>query len=323
MTDRFGRTIDYMRVSVTDRCNLRCKYCMPYGIRLARHCDLLTYEELLRVCRAAVGLGIVKYKLTGGEPLLRRNFAEFAARVKEINGVEQVTLTTNGQLLAPQLDALCSAGLDGVNISLDTLRNEKYKDVTGTDGVSADTVRQTVELCVRRGMRVKVNAVLMADTYGDIVPLAALARQLPVDVRFIELMPIGEGATVKGLSTELALNLLRRQWPDLEPTEEKRGNGPARYYSTRKLTGRIGLISAVSRCFCTSCNRVRLTSTGLLKPCLCYDTAEDLRALLRGGATDGELEAAVRRAIEKKPQAHCFSCAQNVTEHRSMSQIGG
>lgn len=323
MTDRFGRTIDYMRVSVTDRCNLRCKYCMPHGVRLARHCDLLTYEELLRVCRTAVGLGIVKYKLTGGEPLLRRDFAEFAARIKGINGVEQVTLTTNGLLLVPQLDALCSAGLDGVNISLDTLRNEKYKNVTGTDGVRAETVRQAVELCARRGLRVKVNAVLLAETLGDIVPLASLARQLPVDVRFIELMPIGEGAAVQGVSAELALNLLRRQWPDLAPTAEKRGNGPARYYASRELTGRIGLISAISHCFCASCNRVRLTSTGLLKPCLCYDTAEDLRTLLRGGASDSELEAAIRKTIEKKPQAHCFSRMQDVTEHRSMSQIGG
>ncbi|OCN02647.1 cyclic pyranopterin phosphate synthase MoaA [Clostridium sp. W14A] len=323
MTDRLGRTIDYMRVSVTDRCNLRCKYCMPHGVRLARHRDLLTYEELLRVCRTAVGLGIVKYKLTGGEPLLRRGFPEFAARVKGLNGVEQVTLTTNGLLLAPQLDALCSAGLDGVNISLDTLRNEEYSAVTGTDGVCADAARQAVELCVRRGMRVKVNAVLLAETCADIVPLAALARQMPVDVRFIEPMPIGEGAAVKGIPAEIALSLLRRQWPDLSPTEEKRGNGPARYYASRELTGCIGFINAVSHCFCASCNRVRLTSTGLLKPCLCYDTAEDLRALLRGGASDEELEAAVRRTIEKKPRAHCFSRAQDVTEHRSMSQIGG
>lgn len=323
MTDRYGRIIDYMRVSVTDRCNLRCRYCMPHGVRLARHCDLLTYEELLRVCRAAAGLGIVKYKLTGGEPLLRRDFAEFAARLKALEGVEQVTLTTNGLLLASQLDALCAAGLDGVNISLDTLRNEEYEAIAGVGGVRADTVLQAIELCVRRGIRVKVNAVLLADTYRDLIPLASLAQQMPVDVRFIELMPVGEGGAVKGVSMDSALACLRRRWPDLAPTEEKRGNGPARYYASGELMGRIGLIGAVSHCFCENCNRVRLTSTGRLKPCLCYDTAEDLKSLLRGGASDGALTAAIRRVIEEKPRSHCFGREQEITEHRRMSQIGG
>lgn len=323
MTDQYGRTIDYMRVSVTDRCNLRCKYCMPNGIQLVRHCDLLTYEELLRICRAATGLGIVKIKLTGGEPLLRPGFTTFFAEVKALDGIQQVTLTTNGLLLSRYLDDLQHEGIDGINISLDTLRDTAYEAVTGICGVKVKTVCKAITLCILRGIPVKVNAVLMADTVEDIVPLASLAQQMPVDVRFIELMPFGESGALKGVSTDFALGLLRRKWPDLTPTDEKRGNGPARYYASGALMGRIGLIAAISHRFCGSCNRVRLTSTGLLKPCLCYDTAEDLSALMRGGASDEELGGAIRRAVEEKPQAHCFGLVQDMTKHRCMSRIGG
>lgn len=323
MTDCFGRNIDYLRVSVTDRCNLRCRYCMPDGIDPVGRQELLSYEELLRVCRVAVHLGIVKFKLTGGEPLVRRGFMDFAARLRRLEGVSQLTLTTNGLLLSQYAEALRGVGFDGVNISLDTLRNEKYAEITGIRGARADTVRSAIALCVDTGIRVKVNAVLLAETYADILSLAGLAREMPVDVRFIELMPIGNSGGKSGVSMDCALALLRTRWPDLAPTDEKRGNGPAHYYASRTLMGRIGFIDAVSHGFCDSCNRLRLTCTGQLKPCLCYDTAEDLRTLLRTGVSDAALGAAIRRAVGEKPRAHCFGQTQAVTEHRCMSQIGG
>lgn len=322
MTDQYGRVIDYMRVSITDRCNLRCRYCMPEGVVLAEHGDLLTYEEILRVCRAAVSLGIVKFKITGGEPLVRRGCTDFIARLKALPGVEQVTLTTNGLLLSKHLAALCQAGIDGINISLDTMDGAVYRELTGSDA-DASTVVQAVRECTARGLRVKTNTVLLERTLPGVVELAALARELPVDVRFIELMPIGEGAALKGVPMDAALGLLRERWPDLHPVEERRGNGPARYYACRNLMGRIGFIDAVSHRFCGRCNRVRLTSTGMLKPCLCYEEGTDFRALLRADRDDAALRNAIQACVWRKPQAHCFARSREITERGAMNQIGG
>lgn len=322
MRDQFGREIDYMRVSVTDRCNLRCRYCMPAGVELTGHNDVLRYEEFLRVCALAVTLGVTKFRVTGGEPLARRGCVEFVRALKALPGVERVMLTTNGLLLPGALDELVQAGLDGVNISIDALDPGRYAAITGSGTDAVDTLSGVLDACLDRGVRTKVNAVLLEDTRGDWQALAALAQR-GIDVRFIELMPIGQGAGMHGVSSDEALAVLRRRWPDLHPVSERRGSGPARYYASAALPGRIGFIDAMSHRFCASCNRVRLTSTGLLKPCLCYETATDLRALLRGGAGDGELREAIRRAIYDKPRAHCFERRQDISEHKSMNQIGG
>lgn len=323
MTDRYGRVIDYLRVSVTDRCNLRCKYCMPSGVQLTRHEDVLTYEEMLRICAVAAGLGIVNFKVTGGEPLTRKGLTGFVARLKALPGVRQVTLTTNGLLLPDALDAFCAADVDGVNISLDTLREVAYRNLTGCAGGTPDEVRRAITACVDRGLKVKINTVLLEQTFEDITDIAALAQELPADVRFIELMPIGEGVTMKGVPMEAALLRLRERWPDLHPVDERRGNGPARYFASRGLLGRIGFIDAVSHQFCGDCNRLRLTSTGKLKSCLCYEEGVDLRTRLRTGADDGALREALCAAVEYKPQAHCFSQQGEITEHGSMYEIGG
>lgn len=318
MLDQHGREIEYLRISVTDRCNLRCRYCMPEeGIPLTAREQLLDYEEFLRVASAAVELGIVHFKVTGGEPLLRRGCTAFIRRLKALPGVERVTLTTNGLLLAAALDELLAAGLDGVNISLDTLDRRQFQWLTRTDA-PLERVLEAVRLCAGR-LPTKVNAVLLEETEGQILPLAALAQQLPVDVRFIQRMPIGGGAV--GPSGRV-LEQLRKVWPDLGPTEEKRGCGPARYYMSGMLKGRIGLIEAVSEPFCAGCNRVRLTSTGVLKPCLCYEEGTDLRPLLRSGAADKELRDAMAEAVFRKPRAHCFASGAS-GESRSMGQIGG
>ena len=323
MLDQYGRSIDYLRISVTDRCNLRCRYCMPEPVDAVQHADILRYEEILRICRAAIELGITKFKVTGGEPLVRAGCTEFIAELKKQPGTQQVTLTTNGLLLEKNLDALADAGLDGVNISLDTTDNTRFQRITGYTGNGADTLLRVLEECCAKGLKTKINAVLLEETEADAPALAAIAETLPVDVRFIELMPIGFGTTMKRVSPEDILAALKERWPDLAPTDEKRGNGPAHYYTSAALLGRIGFIDAVSHKFCAGCNRVRLTSTGQLKPCLCYADSADLRALIRGGCTDGELKEALRASVYAKPRAHCFDTGAAVTERHAMSQIGG
>lgn len=312
-----------MRISVTDRCNLCCRYCMPEPIDALGHGEILRYEEILRICRAASELGVRKFKVTGGEPLVRAGCTEFIAELKKQPGTQQVTLTTNGLLLEKDLDALADAGLDGVNISLDTTDNTRFQRITGYTGNGADTLLRVLEECCAKGLKTKINAVLLEETEADAPALAAIAETLPVDVRFIELMPIGFGTAMRRVSPDDILSALRERWPDLAPTDEKRGNGPAHYYKSAALLGRIGFIDAVSHKFCAECNRVRLTSTGQLKPCLCYADSADLRTLIRGGCTDDELREALKISIYNKPRAHCFDTGAAVTERHAMSQIGG
>ena len=323
MLDQYGRSIDYLRISVTDRCNLRCRYCMPEPVDAVQHDDILRYEEILRICRAAIELGITNFKVTGGEPLVRGGCTEFIAELKKQPGTQQVTLTTNGLLLEKNLDALTDAGLDGVNISLDTTDNARFQRITGYTGDGADTLLHVLKECCAKGLKTKINAVLLEETEADAPALASIAETLPVDVRFIELMPIGFGTSMRRVSPEDILTALKERWPDLTPTDEKRGNDPAHYYKSAALLGSIGFIDAVSHKFCAECNRVRLTSTGQLKPCLCYADSADLRALVRGGCTDDELTEALRAAVYAKPRAHCFDTNDIITEKHMMSQIGG
>lgn len=323
MRDALGREISYMRLSVTDRCNLRCRYCMPAeGVPATAHTDILRYEELLRVAQAAVSLSIDRFKVTGGEPLVRRGITDFICTLKSLPGVRQVTLTTNGLLLPSLLDGLLDAGLDAVNISLDTRDNAQYQFITRS-GHTADEVLHAARLCAGR-LPTKINAVLLPETAAQLIPLAQLAEELPVDVRLIERMPLGvtDIGAAESVRREV-IDRLHAVWPDLAPVQERRGNGPARYYASSGLRGCIGLIEAVSHAFCENCNRVRLTSTGLLKPCLCYETGTDLKPLLRGGADDVALRDAIEQAVRGKPAAHCFAERQAVTERKSMNQIGG
>lgn len=320
MTDQYGRQVRYLRISLTDRCNLRCRYCMPeQGVDLCPHADLLRYEEIVAIARAALACGIDTFKLTGGEPLVRRGVPVLVAALKELPGTRQVTLTTNGLLLGDQLDALVAAGLDAVNVSLDTLDETQYHTLTRrtfAPGAVVDTVRAAA-----RRLPVKINAVLLPETADQWLPLARLAADPGVDVRFIEQMPIGKGEADPGLAGDKVLAALRREWPDLTPCHEPRGNGPAHYYKSAELTGRIGFIDAVSHRFCASCNRLRLTCTGMLRPCLCYDDGTDLRALLRGGAGPDELKKAVEQAIAAKPEGHCFGAGHG--SRQTMNRIGG
>ena len=322
MIDKYGRNIDYLRISLTDRCNLRCIYCMPEeGVKSLSHAEILTYDEILRICRCGAELGIRKIKLTGGEPLVRKGCASLAGQIKAIPGIEKVTLTTNGILLEEQLDDLLKAGIDAINISLDTLDREKYQEITGTD--ACETVRQAVAAAAESGIRTKVNTVLQSD--GDKTEwkaLITLAESLPVDVRFIELMPIGYGKENTGVSNLELLDEIRKVYPDIRKDSKIHGNGPAVYYQIPGFTGGIGFISAMHGKFCKNCNRIRLTSTGDLKPCLCYGDTYPLKDLLRNG-TEEEIRKQIKRAIEQKPAAHCFEEPGAITEAHQMAQIGG
>ena len=217
MKDHFGRNINYLRLSITDRCNLRCKYCMPHGVEFTPHEQILTYEEFLRVARAAVHLGIPRFKITGGEPLVRKGVTDFIAALKRLPGVEEVTLTTNGVRLAELVPALKAAGVDGVNISLDAADPETFQAITGFDQLG--NVLAGLDASLGAGLHTKINFVLLAGCEGRVLPVAKLAQSRPVDVRFIEVMPIGAGAESRGLAPAEARKLLLAQWPDLHPVQ--------------------------------------------------------------------------------------------------------
>ena len=322
MIDSCGRRIDYMRVSITDRCNLRCRYCMSEDQPFIEHDQILRYEEIIRVCRAATKLGVRNIKITGGEPLVRRGCCGLIEQIKALPGIEHVTVTTNGVLLTPVVPRFREAGVDGVNISLDTLRPDIYARITGRD--SFDDVWRGLHAAVDAGLRVKINCVPLSGVNEDeLCSLAMLARDWPIDVRFIEMMPIGMGGSMKPVPVETVRARLRDAFPDLRPDPKKHGFGPAHYFTCGALKGSIGFIEAVSHSFCTGCNRVRLTSEGFFKLCLYHDDGADLRALLRSGADEDEIAEAMRRAILKKPRAHAFIPGQTAGESRGMSQIGG
>jgi len=334
MRDQFGRNIDYMRVSVTDRCNLRCIYCMPEeGIPCVSHSDILTFDEIRRICGIGAELGISRIKLTGGEPLVRRGLPGLLGMLKKIPGIEQVTLTTNGILLKDNINELVSNGLDAVNISIDTLDPEYYHKITRRGGI--EEVLSGLDAALSYpALKVKVNCVplkgMPEETY---VQLASLAKDRDVDVRFIEMMPIGLGKEYCGVSGQEIYNILKERFGEAERCKGKFGNGPAVYVQFSGFQGKIGFIDAVTHKFCSTCNRVRLTSEGRLKLCLQYETGIDMRKLLRSGADDEVIRQEMRRVIYEKPACHHFADGRPDTpaslsgdeklETRDMSQIGG
>ncbi|MEM1484223.1 GTP 3',8-cyclase MoaA [Oscillospiraceae bacterium PP1C4] len=324
MTDKQNRNIDYLRISVTDRCNLRCVYCMPAeGVEPVAHSDILTFEEILRICKSAAVLGIRKIKLTGGEPLVRKGVVGLVRNIKSIDGIEQVTMTTNGILLGGMADELKAAGLDAVNISLDTLDSVQFGKMTRREGL--EQVLAAIDHSLELGMHVKINCVPIKELGEEqIVSMASLAKDRPLDVRFIELMPIGLGSAFTGVSTEEIKRVLARTYGELIPYNGVCGNGPASYLSIAGFAGKIGFISAISDRFCANCNRIRLTATGFLKLCLHYDQGIDLRGLLRSGVTDEELTRVIEQGIHDKPLRHHFGeSAVAHEETHKMVQIGG
>lgn len=334
MIDSYNREIDYIRISITDRCNLRCVYCMPEtGVEFIPHENILTYEEIIRLCKCFAALGISKVKLTGGEPLVRKNLSFLVGEIKKIPGIKNVTLTTNGILLKEQIDGLTKAGIDGINVSLDTLNPWKFKELTRFDKLN-EVLEGMREVLKYDFISLKVNCVPLreADGSNNILPITALAKDDNIHVRFIEVMPIGLGKDLKGITEEEMKGIIENEHGSLTPFSRTLGNGPCHYYSLDGFKGKIGFISAVSHGFCDSCNRVRLTSEGYLKNCLQYASGGDLKSIMRQGIEDEELMELIKGIISRKPKEHHFKeilSQQNVSEeekeleNRKMSQIGG
>lgn len=321
MTDQFGRNIKYLRVSITDRCNLKCFYCMPHGAPPVQHRDILRYEEIARVVRIAASLGITKVRITGGEPLVRKDCVQLIKMIREIPEIDTIAMTTNGILLPEYLSELVQAGLNAVNISVDTLQQQRFRAITGCDAMP--DWNALLRCCVQAGITTKTNTVLLAENREEWAEIAALAQDLPICVRFIEQMPLGQGIVDEQNTAQAVLEQLRGRWSDLQPAETQDCSAPARYYTSGKLMGAIGVIAPMTHQFCRSCDRVRLTSTGQLKPCLSYATHVDVRARLRGGASDEEIQELLRQSIYQKPANHCFGMQADDAERQTMNRIGG
>ena len=325
-----GRELDYLRLSITGRCNLRCVYCMPgEGIEWKPHDSILSFEETLRLCGVLAGLGIRTVKVTGGEPLVRKGALDFIRRLKAIPGIEQVGITTNGVLLEPYLAELAGIPVAGINISVDTLNPETFFRITRRRQRDyPGSILKTMEQARRLGIPVKINCVPLRSLNRDeLCDIAALAEKNVRAVRFIELMPIGRAGELEGLGAAELRGMLERRFGALRPVEEKPGAGPAAYYALPGFAGLIGLINAVTEGFCERCNRLRLSAEGLLRPCLSSDISLDLRSLLRAGASDSELVRAVEELVRLKPRWHSFSgiYGSGPESHRgkAMFRIGG
>lgn len=325
MKDQYGRQINYMRVSVTDRCNLRCIYCMPEeGIKQVSHQDILTYDEIVQIVNAAAAVGITRIKLTGGEPLVRKNLAGLVEALRVVPGIEEVTVTTNGILLKEQIGKLAKAGISAVNISVDSLDPDMYASIARKDALAA--VLEGMEAAVScPGLKVKINCVpLKGLNEEEWVRLAQIARERPIDVRFIEMMPMGLGRDFQGSSQKEVLERLRETFGPEQYLDGNFGNGPATYVHFNGFAGKIGFISALSHKFCSECNRIRMTAEGFLKPCLQYASGEDLREMIRNGASEEELIRAINRTIYYKPACHHFEVDDSAEfEHKKMFRIGG
>lgn len=319
MKDQFQRTIDYARISITDRCNLYCTYCRPDHEEKLSHKDILRYEEILRLCKILTKLGIDKFKITGGEPLVRKGCADFIYELKKMNKVSKVTLTTNAIFLSRDLDKLTEAGIDGINVSLDFMDCEKYKNITGYDGY--EKVMKAIKEAAYMGLNVKINTVLTEQTtMEDIQKFTDYIKYHKICIRFIEQMPLGNKQITSSLSRDEIRKNLKDQGIRFHKVEQKIGNGPAVYETMEDYKGMIGWIEALHGKFCDRCNRIRLTSTGGVKPCLYYQEAGNIRKLLRNGSSDEEIKKVLEEIIYKKPQAHHF---EDKPSDSKMYTIGG
>jgi len=326
--DKFGRNINYMRISVTDRCNLRCVYCMPEeGVKPITHDQVLRYEEILQVVKVTKDLGITHIRITGGEPLVRKNLVSLIRRIKSL-GIDDLSLTTNGTLLAPLARSLKEAGLDRVNISLDTLDPKKFRAITRCGNLE-DTLNG-INAAIQAGLHpVKINMVVIAGLNEDeICDMARLTYKLPVHVRFIEVMPIGpdpstwkkERVTLPQIVTQV------KKLGKLQPVRDIKKAGPSETFRLAGAKGTIGFIAALSRPFCQSCNRIRLTADGKIRPCLASDIEVDIKPILRNSfknntQLNAHLVEAFSKALDLKPKEHQLT--KYHAHARRMCQIGG
>ena len=330
----FSRTISYLRLSLTDRCNLKCMYCVTEDeqsgcLTKLSHDELLSYEELLRVVRVAVDMGISKLRLTGGEPLVRTNIMHFIEQLAEIDALHDIRITTNGVLLEQYARGLITAGVNKINISLDTLQPKRFAQITGVD--CFEKVWNGIAKARSVGFSpVKLNMVVMRGINDDeLLDFAEMSRQTELQVRFIEFMPIGTSSRWDKrtyMSTDEIMERIKTMGP-LIPVSGGRADGPASVYRLGEdALGKLGFISPISHHFCDRCNRLRLTSEGMLRACLLHDEETDLRSVLRRGGTDGDIRETLLTVIRNKPKGHQME--ERLKEHGSdchgrMSRIGG
>jgi len=323
LSDSFQRPINYLRISVTDRCNLRCIYCMPTsGVNLLPRNDMLSYEEIAMVARAAAGLGITKIRISGGEPLVRSDLPQLVAMLNKIDAIDDLALSTNATLLQAHAAELKNAGLRRVNISLDSLKPDRFEQITRQGHLSQ--VLQGIEAAQAAGLHpVKINMVVLRGINDDeVLDFAFKSQQDGWNVRFIELMPLSQ----TGLSSHFVSTAEIKQGlaslGELQPCQSEKGNGPARYFRLPGASGTIGFISPISEHFCVGCNRLRLTADGRLRPCLLADDEINLRQKLRAGTSIEELSELIRQAAAAKPERHNLGRG-GTSPQRPMAQVGG
>jgi cyclic pyranopterin phosphate synthase len=327
LVDRFGRIHDNLRISVTDRCNIRCFYCMPEtGVRFVERREILDFEEIERFARIAAGLGIRKLRVTGGEPLVRRDLPVLMAELAAIEGIDDLALTTNGVLLEELARPLYQAGLRRLNVHLDTLDGQRFKEITRRDDLHK--VLAGLEAARLAGFtKIKLNAVAVKNLVEpDIVPLAQFARENGFEVRYIEFMPLDAQNLWdrrKVLLADDILAMLSREVAPLVPVPDPDPRAPASEYEYADGGGRVGIIASVSKPFCMNCNRIRLTADGKLRYCLFAIDEDDVKALMRSGASDDEIAALVRRNLSGKWEGHEINSAKFVAPPRPMYSIGG
>jgi cyclic pyranopterin phosphate synthase len=326
LADAFRRPISYLRISVTDRCNLRCTYCMPEaGLPWIPNADVLTFDEIERIVRAAAGVGVRSLRLTGGEPLVRPNLAHLVRRLAAIDGIEDIALSTNGMLLPELVRDLAAAGLRRVNVSLDTLRSDRFEKIARRPGL--ERVIAGIDAALAAGLApVKLNCVVMRGVNDDeLLDFAELARDRAVYVRFIEMMPVHENLAEQREQYLSAADILERirATGELAPVDGPGGNGPARYFAQPGARGAIGVISPLSHDYCERCNRVRLSADGRLRLCLFGDYEIDLRTPVRAGAGPDEIAALFRGGMLIKPERHHLKLGEPASRMRAFSEIGG
>ena len=326
LVDSFGRVHDNLRISVTDRCNIRCFYCMPEkDVQFVRRSEILDFEEIERAVRIAVSLGITKLRVTGGEPLVRRDLPVLIRRLAAIPGIRDLALTTNGVLLGELAEPLYTAGLRRINVHLDTLDRERFLKITRRDEL--DRVLEGLAIARRLGYRIKLNAVAVKDLVEpDIVPLARYGRENGLEVRYIEFMPLDAQNLwdrSKVLLADEILAMLAREIAPLTPVADPDPRAPASEYAFADGSGRVGFIASVSRPFCLNCNRIRLTSDGKLRYCLFAIEEDDVKSLMRSGASDDEIAALIRRNVAGKWEGHEINSPKFVPPPRPMYSIGG
>jgi GTP 3',8-cyclase len=326
LIDGFSRPITYLRVSVTDKCNLRCVYCMPEGgLPWLRRDEILTYEEIATIVRAAASVGVRAVRLTGGEPLVRRNLSRLAGAIAAIPGIEDLAISTNGLLLEEQLDELVAAGVRRINFSLDTLHPDRFENIARRAGL--DAVLRAIDAAIEAGLApIKVNCVVMRGHNDDeLADFAALTRDRPIFVRFIEVMPVHDNVALQRDTYVSSDEMLQRVAAigELLPVPGPSGNGPARYYAFPGAAGAVGVISPLSHDYCEHCNRVRLTADGRLRLCLFGDHAIDLRAPLRAGAETKQIAELLSNAMLIKPERHHLRLGETASRMRAFSEIGG